>query len=74
MGEIVAVSKILQHIISFFIVKKVCINFFLSTCSGFAAAVLSTPADVIKTRIMSNPDAYKGVLDCFLQAVSVCFF
>jgi len=40
-----------------------------SVCSGFVASLFSTPADVIKTRIMSNPDAYKGVVDCFTQAV-----
>lgn len=40
-----------------------------SICSGLVAATLGTPADVIKTRIMNNPDQYKGSLDCFVKAV-----
>lgn len=40
-----------------------------SLCSGLVAASLGTPADVIKTRIMNNPDLYKGVIDCFNKSV-----
>lgn len=52
-----------------------------SACSGFAAATASTPADVVKTRIMdqlrhmhdkdstSNTRMYKGSLDCLLHIV-----
>ncbi|KAL4858475.1 Mitochondrial uncoupling protein 3 [Chlorella vulgaris] len=39
-----------------------------SVCSGLAATVISTPADVVKTRLMNqephNP-AYRGMLHCF---------
>ena len=45
--------------------------FFLSICSGLVAATLGTPADVIKTRIMNNPDLYKGTIDCFKKSVSL---
>lgn len=55
-------------------------NYFLhalaSACSGLIAAVLGTPADVIKTRVMNQPvDAsgkgvfYKNSFDCLLQSV-----
>ncbi|XP_074647924.1 mitochondrial uncoupling protein 4-like [Tubulanus polymorphus] len=50
-------------------------HFLASCCSGLVAATLSTPADVIKTRIMnSHLDGYKGVtytssLDCLLKTV-----
>eukprot|EP00112_Aurelia_sp_Birch-Aquarium-sp1_P016134 Seg3632.1 transcript_id=Seg3632.1/GoldUCD/mRNA.D3Y31 product="Mitochondrial uncoupling protein 4" protein_id=Seg3632.1/GoldUCD/D3Y31 len=40
-----------------------------SVCSGLVAASLGTPADVIKTRIMNNPDLYKGTIDCFNKSV-----
>jgi len=40
-----------------------------SICSGLIAAIIGTPADVIKTRIMNNPDLYSGSLDCFMKAV-----
>ncbi|KAI3428177.1 hypothetical protein D9Q98_006557 [Chlorella vulgaris] len=39
-----------------------------SVCSGLAATVISTPADVVKTRLMNqephNP-AYRGMMHCF---------
>lgn len=40
-----------------------------SGCAGLIAATISTPADVVKTRIMNNPKLYRGTLDCFLSAV-----
>jgi len=40
-----------------------------SFASGFAQAVLGTPADVIKSRVMNEPDLYKGSVDCFMQTV-----
>lgn len=47
-----------------------------SACSGLIAAVLGTPADVIKTRVMNQPCDdrgrglfYKGSLDCLIQSV-----
>ncbi|ELT96296.1 hypothetical protein CAPTEDRAFT_151682 [Capitella teleta] len=45
-----------------------------SACSGLISAVLSTPADVVKTRIMnqmmsSGPPVYKGSVDCFIKTV-----
>ena len=44
--------------------------FYFSICSGLVAATLGTPADVIKTRIMNNPDLYRGTIDCFNKSVS----
>ncbi|XP_057660917.1 mitochondrial uncoupling protein 4-like isoform X2 [Diorhabda carinulata] len=47
-----------------------------SMIAGFAGAVLSTPADVIKSRVMNQPTdkqgkglLYKGSIDCFQKAV-----
>ncbi|XP_020625395.1 mitochondrial uncoupling protein 4-like [Orbicella faveolata] len=40
-----------------------------SGCAGLIAATISTPADVVKTRIMNNPKVYRGSIDCFLKAV-----
>ncbi|CAH3194219.1 unnamed protein product [Porites evermanni] len=40
-----------------------------SGCAGLIAATISTPADVVKTRIMNNPKVYRGSLDCFMCAV-----
>ena len=50
--------------------------FICSVFSGFVAALLGTPADVVKTRVMNQPtDAngrgllYKSSMDCLLQAI-----
>ncbi|NXB43386.1 UCP4 protein, partial [Leucopsar rothschildi] len=47
-----------------------------SVCSGLVAAVLGTPADVVKTRIMNQPRdkqgrglLYKSSTDCLIQTV-----
>ena len=40
-----------------------------SGLSGLVAATVSTPADVVKTRIMNNPGAYQGSMDCLMRSV-----
>jgi len=40
-----------------------------SICSGLVAATVSTPADVVKTRIMNNPGQYRGSLDCAMRTI-----
>nr|XP_033791486.1 mitochondrial uncoupling protein 4 [Geotrypetes seraphini] len=47
-----------------------------SLCSGLIAAILGTPADVIKSRIMNQPRdkqgrglLYKSSIDCLIQAI-----
>ena len=45
------------------------IHFCSSICSGFAAAICCTPADVIKSRLMKTNSEYKGILDCFSKTV-----
>ncbi|KAG9347569.1 hypothetical protein JZ751_005138 [Albula glossodonta] len=47
-----------------------------STCSGLVAAIMGTPADVVKTRIMNQPRdgcgrglLYKSSTDCLIQSV-----
>lgn len=37
---------------------------FSSTCSGLVAAIMGTPADVVKTRIMNQPRDSKGRSVC----------
>lgn len=47
-----------------------------SICAGLVAAVMGTPADVVKTRVMNQPTdlngrglLYKGTLDCLQQTI-----
>lgn len=50
--------------------------YFYSGCSGLVSAVLGTPADVMKTRIMNQPyingrgTIYSSTLDCLIKTVS----
>ncbi|XP_003741766.1 mitochondrial uncoupling protein 4 [Galendromus occidentalis] len=48
-----------------------------SACSGLVSAVLATPADVVRTRVMNQPTdefgrgvLYKGSMDCFVQTAT----
>lgn len=50
------------------------IQFMGAMTAGFTSAVLSTPADVVKSRIMNQPVDekgrglnYKGTIDCFVR-------
>ena len=45
------------------------IHFSSSICSGFAAAICCTPADVIKSRLMKTNSEYKGIIDCFTKTI-----
>ncbi|KAM8717434.1 hypothetical protein ACLKA7_004174 [Drosophila subpalustris] len=52
------------------------IQFMSAMTAGFAGAVLCTPADVVKSRIMNQPTDekgrglhYKGMIDCFSKLV-----
>mmetsp|Transcript_42646 Transcript_42646/g.40952 ORF Transcript_42646/g.40952 Transcript_42646/m.40952 type:complete len:90 (+) Transcript_42646:468-737(+) len=37
--------------------------------AGFIATIIASPFDVVKTRVMSSPDLYKGVVNCFQRTV-----
>ena len=62
-GNVIILNN--EHIFHFLLI----VHFFPSGCSGLIAATISTPADVVKTRIMNNPNVYRGSIDCFLSAV-----
>ncbi|KAK3586068.1 hypothetical protein CHS0354_033189 [Potamilus streckersoni] len=50
-------------------------HFLASVCSGFVSAIMGTPADVIKTRIMNQstkdgrPLLYNGAIDCLMKTI-----
>lgn len=35
--------------------------------AGFVATIIASPADVVKTRLMSSPDSYSGVVSAFTR-------
>ena len=40
-----------------------------SIIAGLVSTIMSTPSDVLKTRIMSNPGLYKSTTDCLIKTV-----
>jgi len=40
-----------------------------SIIAGLVSTIMSTPSDVLKTRIMNNPTRYKSTTDCLLQTI-----
>jgi len=40
-----------------------------SFMAGLVSTIMSTPSDVLKTRIMTNPTQYNGTWDCLVQTV-----
>lgn len=40
-----------------------------SLVAGVSTTIVSTPLDVVKTRLMNNPTAYRGPNDCLMQLI-----
>ncbi len=45
------------------------LHFTAGFMAGFVATVVASPADVVKTRLMSSPDSYTGVVNAFQRMV-----
>ncbi len=43
------------------------LHFICGFMAGFVATVVASPADVVKTRLMSSPDSYNGVVQAFTR-------
>ena len=43
------------------------LHFICGLSAGFIATIIASPADVVKTRLMSSPDSYSGVINCFTR-------
>lgn len=53
------------------------VHIMASICAGLVGAIMGTPADVVKTRVMNQPTdstgrglLYKGSVDCFQQTIA----
>lgn len=46
------------------------LHFICGFLAGFVATIIGSPADVVKTRLMSSPDSYSGVMNCFSRMVA----
>ena len=45
------------------------LHFICGFMAGFVATCIASPADVVKTRLMSSPDSYSGVINCFRRMI-----
>ena len=46
------------------------LHFICGFLAGFVATIIGSPADVVKTRLMSSPDSYSGVMSCFSRMIA----
>ena len=46
------------------------LHFICGFSAGFIATIIASPFDVVKTRLMSSPDNYSGVVNCFSRTLS----
>lgn len=47
--------------------EGIVLHFTAGFMAGFVATVIASPADVVKTRLMSSPDSYSGVVNAFTR-------
>jgi Mitochondrial carrier protein len=45
------------------------LHFISAISAGFIATIIASPFDVVKTRLMSSPDAYSGLVNCFTRTL-----
>jgi hypothetical protein len=45
--------------------EGIALHFTAGFMAGFVATIVASPADVVKTRLMSSPDSYTGVVHAF---------
>lgn len=69
-GEMASYDQIKQMILMYTSIPDSTLAHFISGLSaGFIATIIASPADVIKTRLMSSPDSYSGVINAFSRTL-----
>lgn len=67
-GEMASYDQFKQLFLKYTPMKDdIKLHFVCGFMAGFCATVIGSPADVVKTRLMSNPDSYSGVVNCFTR-------
>eukprot|EP00994_Dinema_validum_P001386 NODE_1277_length_1028_cov_74.054137_g979_i0.p2 GENE.NODE_1277_length_1028_cov_74.054137_g979_i0~~NODE_1277_length_1028_cov_74.054137_g979_i0.p2 ORF type:complete len:113 (-),score=14.19 NODE_1277_length_1028_cov_74.054137_g979_i0:105-443(-) len=70
MGELAAYDQVKGLILSNTSLPDSTLCHFLSSVgSGLVSSVCSTPADVVKTRLMQSGTPYTGTIDCVTKTV-----
>ena len=69
-GEMATYDQFKQMFLKYTSIKD---GMFLHTIcgflAGFVATIIASPADVMKTRLMSSPDKYSGVVNCITRTM-----
>jgi hypothetical protein len=67
-GEMASYDQFKQVLILNFGFKEgIVTHFTAGFMAGFVATCIASPADVVKTRLMSSPDSYTGVVNAFTR-------
>jgi len=70
-GEMASYDQIKQLLLMYTnIPDAMPLHFISGFSAGFIATIIASPFDVVKTRIMSSPDAYSGVVSCFYRTLA----
>jgi solute carrier family 25 uncoupling protein 8/9 len=70
-GEMASYDQFKQMFLMYTsIPDKTPLHFICGFMAGFVATIVASPADVVKTRLMSSPDSYSGFVNCFTRMVA----
>eukprot|EP00349_Pseudokeronopsis_sp_Brazil_P001629 CAMPEP_0202963100 /NCGR_PEP_ID=MMETSP1396-20130829/7092_1 /ASSEMBLY_ACC=CAM_ASM_000872 /TAXON_ID= /ORGANISM="Pseudokeronopsis sp., Strain Brazil" /LENGTH=155 /DNA_ID=CAMNT_0049684043 /DNA_START=447 /DNA_END=914 /DNA_ORIENTATION=+ len=69
-GEMASYDQIKQNLKQHtFLDEGVLLHLCSAFIAGFIATIVASPFDVVKTRVMSSPDSYSGVINCFQRTI-----
>lgn len=67
-GEMASYDQFKQMFLMYTrIPDSILLHFICGFMAGFVATIIASPADVVKTRLMSSPDSYTGVVNAFTR-------
>ncbi len=70
-GEMASYDQFKQLFLTYTsIPDNIFLHFICGFMAGFVATVIGSPADVVKTRLMSSPDSYTGVVNAFTRMIA----
>jgi solute carrier family 25 uncoupling protein 8/9 len=70
-GEMASYDQFKQLFLTYTnIPDNIFLHFICGFMAGFVATVIASPADVVKTRLMSSPDSYTGVVNAFTRMLA----
>lgn len=70
-GEMASYDQFKQMFLTYTrIPDSTLLHFICGFMAGFTATIIASPADVVKTRLMSSPDSYSGVVNCFSRMIA----